>query len=180
MTDWRFFGFFEKMKNGKNWKIDFFWIFFTWLVANYPSCILSGLWGENSHVFFFFKNKSDFQKIAHFVQSWRKWMISSIENEALVELSRSLYHVFVCKTSLFTLLCCLNSFLTNIFLLNTLFQCRVKMTPPIDLVPSEKPLRRSRSKIPSQIFWRLVLFLLFRIFFLFSDQVFLDWGGFKI
>ena len=116
------FWFFEKMKKiSKNQRADFFWIFFTWVVANYPPRIFSWFWEENNRIFIFFKNKSVFLKIAHFVQSWRKRVMNSIENEALVETSKCLYHIYRSKTSLFTLLCRLNSSVTNILLLNTFF-----------------------------------------------------------
>ena len=45
----------NEKKIGKNWKIDFFWKFLFWSVANHPSCTLSEFWGENSKVFIFFK-----------------------------------------------------------------------------------------------------------------------------
>ena len=118
------FGFFEKneKKIGKNRKADFFWIFFTWVVANYPSRVFSGFWGGNNKMFIFFsKINLSFLKIAHFVQSWRKRVMNSIENEALVQTSTCLYHIFRSKTSLSTLLCHLNSSVTNILLLNTFF-----------------------------------------------------------
>ena len=99
------FGFFKKWKKkiGKNRRADFFWIFFTRVVANYPSRVSSGFLGENNKCSFFFKNKSVFLKIAHFVQSWRKRVMNSIENEALVQTSKCLYHIYRSKTSLSTL-----------------------------------------------------------------------------
>ena len=52
----------------------------------------------------FFNNKSVFLRIAHFVQSWRKRVMNSIENEALVETSKCLYHIYRSKTSLSTVM----------------------------------------------------------------------------
>ena len=124
------FGFFEKIKKiSKNGRAHFFWFFFMWVVANYPSRILSGFWGENNEIFIFFKNKSVFLKIAHFVQSWQKRMMNSIKNEALVESSKCLYHISRSKTSLSTLICRLNSSVTNILLLNTFFNVGTKWPP---------------------------------------------------
>ena len=73
-------------------------------------------------------------------------MMKSDENEALVELSRCLYH-FLYIQNKFIHSFMLFKLISNIFLINTLFQCRIKMTPPMDLAPSEKPLRRSRVKV---------------------------------
>ena len=92
-------------------------------------------------MFIFFKNKSVFLKIPHFVQCWRKRVMNSIENEALVETSKCLYHIYRSKTSLSTLLCHLNSSVTNILLLNTFFfYVGSKWPPPWTYHLRKKPL----------------------------------------
>ena len=125
------FGFFEKMKkkSAKIEELTFSELLFSWVVANYSSRILSGFWGENYEIFNFFKNKSVFLKIAHFVQIWRKRVMNSIENEALVQTSKWLHNIYRSKTSLSTLLCHLNSSVTNILLLNTFLNVGSKWPP---------------------------------------------------
>ena len=131
VTNWRFLAFFEKRKKiGKNWKIDFSENFYPDQLQNTLLLVWVNFGAKIAKSSYFFKNKSVFQKIGHFDQNWRKWVMNSVENAVLVESSKCLYHVCRRKTGLFTLLSRLNSFVINIFLLITLFQCSVKMTPP--------------------------------------------------
>ena len=120
VTDLRFLEFSKKWKKiSKNRRADFFLFFFMWVVANYHSHIFSGFLEGIMKYSSFFMNRSVFLKISHFVQSWRKRAMNSIENEALIETFKCLYHIYRSKTSLSTLLCRLNSSVTNILLLNT-------------------------------------------------------------
>ena len=124
-----FWHFWKNEKNGKIWGIDFFWIFLSWSVVNHHSCILSELWGKNQNFHIFSKINPLLQKIVHFFKNWRKWVMNLIKNKALIETSNCLYQIYRYKTSLYTLLSNLKWSVINISLLNTLFQCRVKMTP---------------------------------------------------